>query len=41
MAENVLHFFAVENTASGNDVFAGEYMEGFDICMVDLLAGFD
>ena len=41
MAEIVLRFFEVEETASGNAVFVGEYMEGFDIFMVDLLAGFD
>ena len=41
MAEIVLRFIEVENTALGNVVFTGEYMEGFGICMVDLLAGFN
>ena len=41
MAEIMLRFFDVEETASGNVVFVAEYMERFDKCMGDLLTGFD
>ena len=41
MAEIVLRFFEVQEGKSGNVVFTGEYIEGFDTCMVDLLVGFD
>ena len=41
MAEIVLRFFKFGETASGNVVFVGKYMERFDICTMDLLSGFD
>ena len=38
MTEIVLFFFEVEETASGNVVFLGEYMEGFDIWVVHMVS---
>ena len=38
MTEIVLFFFEVEETASGNVVLLGEYMEGFDIWVVHMVS---
>ena len=40
MAQIMLRFFDVEETASGNAVFVVEYMERFDTCMGGLACWF-